>query len=46
MLLHQQDMQLHTYPSPLFKVLNFTSQGYSCMPDKVRSCIPALLLDS
>ncbi|KAK9805857.1 hypothetical protein WJX73_008965 [Symbiochloris irregularis] len=35
MLLHQQDMQLHTYPQAMFKVLNFTSQGYSCMPDKV-----------
>ena len=26
---------MHTFPWPIFKVLNFTSFGYSCMPDKV-----------
>lgn len=35
MLLNQQDMQLHTFPRPMFKVVNFTMSGYSCMPDKV-----------
>lgn len=38
MLLHQQDLQVHTFPHPMFKVLNFTGHGYSCMPDKVCPC--------
>lgn len=35
MLLGQQDVPIHTYPMVAFKVANFTSYGYSCMPDKV-----------
>lgn len=39
MLMGQQNMQLQTYPKVMFKVDNFSSSGYSCMADKVRSCI-------
>ena len=35
MLLGQQDVIMHAYPLVAFKVSNFTSHGYSCMPDKV-----------
>lgn len=35
MLLGQQNQNLHTIPIVAFRVLNFTSFGYSCMPDKV-----------
>jgi len=35
MLLGQQDILMHSVPMVAFKIANFTSYGYSCMPDKV-----------
>lgn len=35
MLLGQQGMLIHTAPIAAFRISNFTSYGYSCMPDKV-----------
>ena len=34
-LLSQQNLMLHTFPRTMFKVTNFTTGGYSCMPDKI-----------
>lgn len=34
MLLNQQDLRMHTYPSMLFRVFNFTSSGQSCIPSE------------
>lgn len=34
-LLNQQNMQMHTYPRALFRLLNFTAAGPSCLPSKV-----------
>ena len=35
MLLGQQGIVIHTAPLVAFRITNFTSYGYSCMPDKV-----------
>ena len=35
LLLGQQDILMHSAPLVAFKISNFTSYGYSCMPDKV-----------
>lgn len=35
MLLGQQGILMHTVPLVAFRITNFTSYGYSCMPDKV-----------
>ena len=35
MLLGQQSQVMHSVPMVAFKIANFTSFGYSCMPDKV-----------
>ena len=35
MLLGQQGIIIHTAPLVAFKITEFTSYGYSCMPDKV-----------
>ena len=35
MLISQHGQLLHTFPRTIFEVRNFTTSGYSCMPDKV-----------
>jgi len=35
MLISQQNQLLHTFPRTIFTVTNFTTGGYSCMPDKI-----------
>ena len=35
MLISQHGQLLHTFPRTIFEVKNFTTSGYSCMPDKV-----------
>ena len=36
MLMRQQNMLVHTYPKVMFQLVEYSSTGYSCMPDKAR----------